>query len=232
MSEVTRLLNAIAHEDPQAAQELWPLVYQELRRLAARKLAREKPGQTLDATALVHEAYVRLVGPAEQTRWRNHCHFFSAAAEAMRRILVENARRKKLRKYGGDRRRVELNEDSIAAAQPPAEVLAIHEALDRLAAENVPSLWNAAETTAAERKRTSSHRGSTHAGSSPRFRSGAHGVGASCPLEGQRPHDPRPRQRPTNTIFDEVRSTGCLPMVHLLGVGDRSILEVEPRAQV
>jgi RNA polymerase sigma factor (TIGR02999 family) len=134
MSEVIRVLNAIAQGDPQAEKQLWPLVYQELRRLAAHFMAREKPGQTLDATALVNEAYLRLVGPAEPTRWHNHRHFFAAAAEAMRRILVENARRKKRRKHGGDRHRVELNDDSIASALPPEEVLAINEALDRLAA--------------------------------------------------------------------------------------------------
>jgi RNA polymerase sigma factor (TIGR02999 family) len=133
MSEITRVLNAITRGDPRAEKQLWPLVYQELRHLAARLMAREKPGQTLDATALVNEAYLRLVGPAEQTRWHNHRHFFAAAAEAMRRILVEKARSKKRRKHGGDRRRVELNDDSIASALPPEEVLAIHEALDRLA---------------------------------------------------------------------------------------------------
>jgi RNA polymerase sigma factor (TIGR02999 family) len=136
MSEVTRVLNAIAKGDPQAAGELLPLVYQELRRLAAHKLAREKPGHSLEATALVHEAYLRLVGPSDQPRWHSHRHFFAAAAEAMRRILVEKARRKKQRKHGGGLHRVELTEDAIASAQPPEDVLAIDEALHRLAAQD------------------------------------------------------------------------------------------------
>src|SRR5919206_1943995 len=101
MSDVTSILSAIEHGDPQAAGELLPLVYDELRRLAAQKLAQEKPGQTLDATALVHEAYLRLVGPADANRWRDRGHFFAAAAEAMRRILVEHARRKHAEKRGG-----------------------------------------------------------------------------------------------------------------------------------
>src|SRR5690348_13751190 len=100
MSEVTRILNALGHGDPHAAGQLVPLVYEELRRLAAQKLAREKPGQTLDATALVHEAYLRLVGPGEQPHWDGRGHFFAAAAEAMRRILVDNARRKRRVRHG------------------------------------------------------------------------------------------------------------------------------------
>src|SRR5436853_6845881 len=101
MSEITRILHAIEQGDPQAASQLLPLVYDELRRLAARKLAREAPGQTLDATGLVHEAYVRLVGPADGDRWKDRGHFFAAAAEAMRHILVDNARRKRRPKPGG-----------------------------------------------------------------------------------------------------------------------------------
>src|SRR5262245_13385803 len=108
MGEATRILNAIEQGDPHAAEQLLPLVYDELRRLAAKKLAHEKPGQTLDATALVHEAYLRLVGPADASRWRDRGHFFSAAAEAMRRILVDKARRKRADKRGGGGRRFEL----------------------------------------------------------------------------------------------------------------------------
>jgi RNA polymerase sigma factor (TIGR02999 family) len=134
MSEVTRILDAIGQGNAAAAAQLLPLVYDELRRLAAQKLAREKPGQTLDATALVHEAYLRLVGPADDQRWQNRGHFFAAAAEAMRRILVEAARRKKTRKRGGLARR-DADPDEIPVTNPrdPLEVLAVHEALDRLA---------------------------------------------------------------------------------------------------
>src|SRR5438132_10079483 len=108
MSDVTQILSAIEQGDPHAAEQLLPLVYDELRRLAAHKLACEKPGQTLQATALVHEAYLRLVGQSEPQNWDNRGHFFAAAAEAMRRILVENARRKKRLKRGGDRQRSDL----------------------------------------------------------------------------------------------------------------------------
>src|SRR5262245_58354000 len=106
MADVTRILSAIEAGDPHAAAELLPLVYDELRKLAAQKLAREKPGQTLQATALVHEAYLRLVGPADDRRWASRGHYFAAAAEAMRRILVEKARRKGRLKHGRDRHRV------------------------------------------------------------------------------------------------------------------------------
>ena len=109
MNEVTRILSAIHQGDPHAAEQLLPLVYDELRRLAAQKMAEEKPGQTLQATALVHEAYLRLVGGAEQS-WKSRGHFLSAAAEAMRRILIEQARRKGSVKHGGGRRRVDLDE--------------------------------------------------------------------------------------------------------------------------
>src|SRR6516162_11225632 len=108
MNELTHILDAIGQGDPRAAAQLLPLVYDELRRLAAAQMAREKPGQTLDATALVHEAYLRLVGPADDQRWENRGHFFAAAAEAMRRILVEAARRKKRLRHAGGRRRVEF----------------------------------------------------------------------------------------------------------------------------
>src|SRR5438876_3937003 len=109
MSGVTRILDAINRGDPQAAEQLLPLVYDELRRLAAQRLAQERPGQTLDATALVHEAYLRLVG-ADQAHWDSRGHFFAACAEAMRRILVENARRKKRARHGGGRARQNLDE--------------------------------------------------------------------------------------------------------------------------
>ena len=133
MSEVTQLLDQIQHGDPQAAADLLPLVYAELRRLAAARLAHEKPGQTLDATALVHEAYLRLVGPADDERWRSRGHFFAAAAEAMRRILVELARRKSRKKRGGERVRMKLDEVEPAARAPGDDLLALDEALTRLA---------------------------------------------------------------------------------------------------
>jgi RNA polymerase sigma factor (TIGR02999 family) len=112
MSDVTRILNAIEQGDARAADELLPAVYEELRRLAAQKLSREKPGQTLQATALVHEAYLRLVGGEDQN-WRSRTHFFAAAAEAMRRILIENARRKKSLKHGGKHQRIDLDEAAL-----------------------------------------------------------------------------------------------------------------------
>jgi RNA polymerase sigma factor (TIGR02999 family) len=133
MTAVTQILNAIDRGDPHAAEELLPLVYDELRRLAAQKLAHEKPGQTLEATALVHEAYLRLVGADKAKHWNSRGHFFAAAAEAMRRILVDNARRKRRPKHGGDRRRIELDE-ALAAADPRQDLLALDNALTRLAA--------------------------------------------------------------------------------------------------
>ena len=133
MTDVTQILSAIEHGDPSAAEQLLPLVYRELRTLAAQRLAQEKAGQTLDATALVHEAYVRLVGGAQQ-QWNGRGHFFAAAAEAMRRILVEAARRKRRLKHGGDRRRVELAEPPAPA--PRDDVLALDEALTRLAKDD------------------------------------------------------------------------------------------------
>jgi len=129
MIDVTGILSAIAQGDPQAASQLLPLVYTELRNLAAQKLAHEKPGQTLDATALVHEAYLRLVGDQHFT---GRGHFFAAAAEAMRRILIDNARRKRRPKHGGERQRVEL-EEAIPARQSQPDLIALDEALTRLA---------------------------------------------------------------------------------------------------
>jgi RNA polymerase sigma factor (TIGR02999 family) len=139
MSDVTRLLNAIERGDAKATDELLPLVYEELRILAAQKLSHELPGQTLQATALVHEAYIRLVGD-ESRSWENRGHFFVAAAEAMRRILVENARKKKSMKRGGGKRRIELDECAIVAPDgiPPDDMLALDEALERLADRNRP----------------------------------------------------------------------------------------------
>jgi RNA polymerase sigma factor (TIGR02999 family) len=133
MAELTRLLDAIGAGDPQAAADLLPLVYDELRRLAATYLAREKPGQTLDATALVHEAYLRLLGPGAEPSFANRRHFFAAAAEAMRRILVDNARRKGRLRHGGDRRRVDLPDDLAAADGPDSDLLAVDEVLDQFA---------------------------------------------------------------------------------------------------
>src|SRR5262245_33064102 len=133
MSDVTRILDAAAAGDPRAAAELLPLVYDELHRLAAGQMAREKPGQTLTATALVHEAYLRLVGSPE---FANRRHFFAAAAEAMRRILVENARRKKSLKRGGELKRQELDDLHLALPEPREDVLALDEALDKLAAKD------------------------------------------------------------------------------------------------
>lgn len=130
MTDVTRLLDAANRGDRQAAADLLPLVYDELRRLAAVKLAQERPGQTLNATALVHEAYLRLVGDQQ---FDGRGHFFAAAAEAIRRILVERARKKKAARHGGGRRREELGPDPVAAPAPDDELLALHEALDQLA---------------------------------------------------------------------------------------------------
>jgi RNA polymerase sigma factor (TIGR02999 family) len=141
MSDVTQILNAIEQGDPKAATDLLPLVYNELRKLAARKMAEEAAGHTLQATALVHEAYLRLVksrssddGEKPTVHWNSRGHFFAAAAEAMRRLLVENARRKKRAKHGGELRRIDLDE-ALAIAAPREDLLALDEALTRLAAE-------------------------------------------------------------------------------------------------
>jgi RNA polymerase sigma factor (TIGR02999 family) len=135
MSDVTRILNAIERGEAQATDELLPLVYEELRLLAAQKLSHEPPGQTLQATALVHEAYLRLVGDEPQS-WENRGHFFSAAAEAMRRILVDNARRKQTQKCGGGRARVALDDANIVDTAVPGEVVELDDALVRLAVED------------------------------------------------------------------------------------------------
>jgi RNA polymerase sigma factor (TIGR02999 family) len=136
MSDVTRILPAIEQGDAPAAEQLLPLVYDELSRLAAAQMAHEKPGQTLDATALVHEAYLRLVGPADAGRWRDRGHFFSAAAEAMRRILVDQARRKSAEKRGGGRRRFELSEADRVVIPDPDTLLTVDEMVERLAADD------------------------------------------------------------------------------------------------
>jgi RNA polymerase sigma factor (TIGR02999 family) len=133
MNEVTRILSALEQGDSRDAQHLLPLVYDELRKLAAQKLAQEKPGQTLQATALVHEAYLRLVDVDQAQHWNSRGHFFAAAAEAMRRILVERARRKRRRKHGGDWQRTDLNEADAVCLLPPEELLSLHDALGRLA---------------------------------------------------------------------------------------------------
>jgi len=137
MSEVTRILSAIDQGDPNAAEKLLPLVYDELRKLAAQKLTQEKPGHTLQATALVHEAYLRLVASGDASaprdqQWTSRGHFFAAAAEAMRRILVENARRKKRTKHGGDRPRIDLNESLCVSESPSDDLLDLDAALTRL----------------------------------------------------------------------------------------------------
>jgi RNA polymerase sigma factor (TIGR02999 family) len=136
MSEVTRILSAIEHGDPHAAEQLLPLVYDELRKLAAERMAQEKPGQTLQATALVHEAYVRLVDVGKVQQWNSRGHFFAAAAEAMRRILIETVRRKQSHKHGGDFARQELDAVDLAAPESPDEVLALDEAMQKLAEQD------------------------------------------------------------------------------------------------
>jgi RNA polymerase sigma factor (TIGR02999 family) len=132
MSNVTRILNAIEQGDTQATEELLPLVYEELRLLAAQKLSQEHPGQTLQATALVHEAYIRLVG-TEAKNWDSGRHFFAAAAEAMRRILVDNARRKKSQKRGGGGQRVDLDNLAVVGKNPPDDIIELDEAMTKLA---------------------------------------------------------------------------------------------------
>jgi RNA polymerase sigma factor (TIGR02999 family) len=136
MSDVTHILSQIESGDPSAAEKLLPLVYEELRKLAAAKLAQERPGQTLQATALVHDVYIRLVDVDQAQHWDSRGHFFAAAAEAMRRILVESARRKGREKYGGHLDRREFVADGIASPIPADELLAIHDALARLEVNN------------------------------------------------------------------------------------------------
>ncbi|MHC4228433.1 MAG: sigma-70 family RNA polymerase sigma factor [Planctomycetota bacterium] len=135
MTDVTRILNAIEQGDAKAADKLLPLIYEELRLLAAQKMSQESPGQTLQATALVHEAYLRLVG-AEVRNWDNRGHFFAAAAEAMRRILVDNARRKRSMRRGGRRQKVNLSDAFAVIEEPKEDILAVNEALDKLAGED------------------------------------------------------------------------------------------------
>src|SRR4051812_37303379 len=136
MNDVTRILSAIEHGDSRAAGEILPLVYDELRKLAAQRLAQEKPGQTLQATALVHEAYLRLVDADQAQGWDSRGHFFAAAAEAMRRILVENARRKKTEKHGGRRKRIDLSQAEPITQADPDAILDLDEGLTILAAED------------------------------------------------------------------------------------------------
>jgi RNA polymerase sigma factor (TIGR02999 family) len=136
MSDVTQILSAIELGDPAAAEKLLPLVYEELRKLAAQRLARENPGQSLQSSDLVHEAYLRLVGEGDQKQWDGRAHFFAAAAEAMRRILVENARRKNRLKHGGGRLRVDLDAVGFLANEPSEDLEALDEALDKLAEED------------------------------------------------------------------------------------------------
>jgi len=137
MSEVTRILNAIEQGDPKAASQLLPLVYDELRKLAASKMAKELPGQTLQPTALVHEAWLKLAGDHDQ-QFANRAHFFAAAAEAMRRILVDNARRKAALRHGGGQARVDLQEIDLASPADDSQILALSEALDKLTALDKP----------------------------------------------------------------------------------------------
>ena len=134
MNDVTVILSAIEQGDPKAAEQLLPMVYDDLRKLAAQKLAQEKPGQTLQATALVHEAYLRLVGDPSTQTWENTRHFFAAAAEAMRRILIERARRRRADKHGGGRHRIDLAEIDLVGPFQPDDLLELDEALSRLAA--------------------------------------------------------------------------------------------------
>ncbi len=136
MNEVTRVLSDLAQGNAHAAGQLLPLVYEELRKLAAARMAEEAPGHTLNATALVHEAYLRLVGPEDAARWDNRGHFFAAAAEAMRRILVEAARRKQRAKHGGDRQRIALDAAQPAAPDARHDLVALDAALTRLEAED------------------------------------------------------------------------------------------------
>jgi len=139
LGDVTRILGDIENGDPRAAEQLLPLVYEELRRLAAQKMARESPDQTLQPTAIVHEAYLRLVNGQEAHDWNGRGHFFGAAAEAMRRILIENARRKGREKRGGGFKKASLDQADFAATAPPAHLLALNEALEKLAAADEPA---------------------------------------------------------------------------------------------
>jgi RNA polymerase sigma factor (TIGR02999 family) len=170
MSEVTQALDAIARGDAHAFEQLLPLVYQDLRRVAANMLAQEPVGQTLEATALVHEAYVRLTDSDEDQNWKHRGHYFAAAAEAMRRILVEKARRKQRVKHGGEHQRVELDDQRLVCSVPPDQILALDEALQKFSAEDPEkaqlvslrffaglSLEEAAETLGISRATASRH---------------------------------------------------------------------------
>lgn len=137
MSDVTEWQDALQQNQPKAAEELLPLLYNELRKLAAHKMANERPGQTLQPTALVHEVYLRLVGSDRPQRWDNRGHFFAAAAEAMRRILVERARRRRALKYGGQLQRVDVDEVELAQSVPDDQLLSLDDALNRLATVDV-----------------------------------------------------------------------------------------------
>jgi RNA polymerase sigma factor (TIGR02999 family) len=136
MTDASRILKAVEQGDPHAAAQLLPLVYDELRRLAAQRIAQEQPGLTLDATSLVHEAYLRLVGNAPDKPWNGRGHFFAAAAEAMRRILIEKARRRRRARHGGDRKRLPLHDSQVAENAAADRLLAVDDALDRLARED------------------------------------------------------------------------------------------------
>src|SRR5215469_6489983 len=138
MSDVTRILSAVEKGDPKAAEELLPLVYDELRKLAAQKMAQENPGQTLQATALVHEAYLRLVNGDDAQRWNSRGHFFGAAAEAMRRILIDHARRKQSQRRGGGLEREHVESVEIAAPEPAVDLVAVNDALTRFEAIDKP----------------------------------------------------------------------------------------------
>jgi len=170
MSEVTQALEAIGRGDEHAFEQLLPLVYQDLRRLAASMLAQEPVGQTLQATALVHEAYVRLVDSDKEQNWKHRGHYFAAAAEAMRRILVEKARRKQRVKHGGEHQRVELDDERLVCSIPPDQILSLDEALQRFDVEEPAkaqlvklrffaglSLEEAAETMGISRATASRH---------------------------------------------------------------------------
>jgi RNA polymerase sigma factor (TIGR02999 family) len=135
MDDITQILDAIGHGDEHASEQLLPVIYQHLRHLAASMLAKEPAGQTLQATALVHEAYVRLVGSEEEQKWKHRGHFFAAAAEAMRRILVEKARRKQRLKHGGEHQRVEIDDERLVCSVPADQLIALNEALERFALE-------------------------------------------------------------------------------------------------
>jgi RNA polymerase sigma factor (TIGR02999 family) len=139
MHEITQILSAIDRGEQQASHRLLPLVYDELRKLAAQKLSHESPGQTLQATALVHEAYLRLVDVEKAQHWKSRAHFFAAAAEAMRRILVERARRRSRHKHGGEWKRVDLDEADLVCRVPPDELLLLNDALDRLTEHDPPA---------------------------------------------------------------------------------------------